>query len=637
MVTRSPLRASRPTSRQSGTHIDTPCKEVADKDDSRSSYDSRSDCGSDTLSRQSTPDTSPQLDTTMFEVAPDLRVDVADVTSPSMFRHLNDDRITKLYSIFSTLMQERDLEYPRVSPKSLFSQVSGAGSPAGSPFTQTQNQTQNKRRLDSSPEIQEQAMTHEPPNPRRGSVSSVIKRQRLAASCPSTSGPAPRHEDGNINAIGLASQAQSSQSGTSRVPSQSSSQHRAGPDSQDAVSMQISIDGRGGASEPPPSSSRIPPIILRDKNKWSTAAAYLTRNGTNYTKAQNTSEGFRIHPATVTDYRKITAHFQERNYPYHTFELPDEKLLRVVLRSIPVEITTEEVRDDLVLQGFNPITVTRMKRTVKKIPMPLILVKLPRSETQIYNITRVAFVTVTVEPLQTKGPVGQCHRCQRFGHAQSRCTAERKCVRCGEPHEPGSCLIPEGGELTCANCRGPHPASYRGCPKAPHLRPGPSSKSPSRLTRPRPGTKQRSTPRNSQAEGARPPATVLPSTGHVTDSDPQCSSEVSQHITQTSSGSRREQMRSVSWSQVVAGPRRRTPSSGNGRQETRSAQKQKQQTPRTPTWSAQRAPPQSHQRASSDSRARPNLQDVVAQLSNVMQQLVSLAACKCHYNSPFNG
>ncbi|KAJ8909306.1 hypothetical protein NQ315_004678 [Exocentrus adspersus] len=33
----------------------------------------------------------------------------------------------------------------------------------------------------------------------------------------------------------------------------------------------------------------------------------------------------------------------------------------------------------------------------------------------------------------------QCHRCQKFGHGQSRCTAQPKCVKCGADHETGRC------------------------------------------------------------------------------------------------------------------------------------------------------------------------------------------------------
>ncbi|KAJ8917087.1 hypothetical protein NQ315_013006 [Exocentrus adspersus] len=61
----------------------------------------------------------------------------------------------------------------------------------------------------------------------------------------------------------------------------------------------------------------------------------------------------------------------------------------------------------------------------------------------------------------------QCHRCQKFGHGQSRCTAQPKCVKYGADHETGRCEKPREEPARCANCSGPHPARYRGCPKYP--------------------------------------------------------------------------------------------------------------------------------------------------------------------------
>ncbi|KAK9731743.1 hypothetical protein QE152_g13379 [Popillia japonica] len=81
----------------------------------------------------------------------------------------------------------------------------------------------------------------------------------------------------------------------------------------------------------------------------------------------------------------------------------------------------------------------------------------------LYNLTEVLSLEISVETLKSRPTVGQCFRCQRFGHAQSRCTAPKKCVACAGDHASESCPRPKKDPATCANCGEEHPANYRGC------------------------------------------------------------------------------------------------------------------------------------------------------------------------------
>ncbi|KAG8237370.1 hypothetical protein J437_LFUL017439 [Ladona fulva] len=62
-----------------------------------------------------------------------------------------------------------------------------------------------------------------------------------------------------------------------------------------------------------------------------------------------------------------------------------------------------------------------------------------------------------------KGPP-QCHRCQLFGHTDKACHMPPRCVKCGGNHLTADCKKEDGEAVVCANCKGGHPASYRGCP-----------------------------------------------------------------------------------------------------------------------------------------------------------------------------
>lgn len=71
----------------------------------------------------------------------------------------------------------------------------------------------------------------------------------------------------------------------------------------------------------------------------------------------------------------------------------------------------------------------------------------------------------------------QCSRCQYFGHGSANCNRPFRCVCCDENHDSKECprrgppdpstvgskpRVPDN-QISCANCKGNHTASYHGC------------------------------------------------------------------------------------------------------------------------------------------------------------------------------
>ena len=71
--------------------------------------------------------------------------------------------------------------------------------------------------------------------------------------------------------------------------------------------------------------SRIPPIILRDGQRWSEISRRMTENSIRYSKAKTTPEGVRIQPVEVSDFRSLVRLLDSLKVPYHPFTLPEEK------------------------------------------------------------------------------------------------------------------------------------------------------------------------------------------------------------------------------------------------------------------------------------------------------------------------
>lgn len=222
----------------------------------------------------------------------------------------------------------------------------------------------------------------------------------------------------------------------------------------------------------------VPPIILRDSNLWNHLSLHLKKNKISYERAKSTEEGIKIHPTTADDYRKIIKHLDEKKYPYHTFQLPQDKHLHVVIRGIPTSYTPEEVKEELEHQNYHPQAVFRMTKRDKQ-PIPLILTLIPKTEHHIFQITNIFGLSVRMESLKNTSKQNQCRNCQKFGHGQQMCKAAPKCLKCGEDHHTTTCQKPRDIPAVCANCRGAHPANYRGCPKHPNnIKKTTSSKNP---------------------------------------------------------------------------------------------------------------------------------------------------------------
>lgn len=88
---------------------------------------------------------------------------------------------------------------------------------------------------------------------------------------------------------------------------------------------------------------------------------YATKLNISILKAKTLLDEVAIHPQTEMDYRKLARLLQHKNLEYHTYQLPSEKLLHVVVRGIPEALDVEEVKKNLVDKNFHPDTVIRMR------------------------------------------------------------------------------------------------------------------------------------------------------------------------------------------------------------------------------------------------------------------------------------
>lgn len=215
-------------------------------------------------------------------------------------------------------------------------------------------------------------------------------------------------------------------------------------------------------------SERIPPIVIRDKEKWLQISSQLKTEKINVLKAQTIKEGIRLHISDVISYRQAIKTLDKYQHEYHTWQLPSERNLHVVLRGIPEPVEEDYIKEELEALEYHPVNVIRMRRR-DNTPLPLMLVIIPKKENSIYNLNHIANVVIKVESQHQKATIGQCHNCQRFGHAQNNCKAKSRCVYCGGAHHTRDCNKDQEAKK-CCNCGEVHTASYKGCKEWPKLK-----------------------------------------------------------------------------------------------------------------------------------------------------------------------
>lgn len=213
-----------------------------------------------------------------------------------------------------------------------------------------------------------------------------------------------------------------------------------------------------------------PPILIRTKDAWSKIREMLADRDITPRRAVNSKDAVKIFLATVQEFRVFTGLLDAENFNYSTFQLPEDRDLQVVLRGVTESVKTEAVEAELKNKGFAVTLVHRMKSGGKI--WPLVTVHLDPKSTRsksIFDLKKINGLDIKVERKHKSKVLPQCRRCLKFNHTANYCTAPFVCSFCARNHATSACKSKERAEKKplCANCKGEHRATYRGCPNAP--------------------------------------------------------------------------------------------------------------------------------------------------------------------------
>ena len=142
----------------------------------------------------------------------------------------------------------------------------------------------------------------------------------------------------------------------------------------------------------------------------------------------------------------------------------------LAVKGVPTDITETDFKEFLDLNKICYAKAGRLKSKIDGRVLPIFQLELSDpaeaeallSQNLMCNITGIVY---KVEEFRQPVSVRQCFNCHCFGHSAQNCKSKQKCVICGENHSHKRCPKKEAKQPKCANCSGPHVASYKGCPE----------------------------------------------------------------------------------------------------------------------------------------------------------------------------
>lgn len=134
-----------------------------------------------------------------------------------------------------------------------------------------------------------------------------------------------------------------------------------------------------------------------------------------FQRAKTVKGGIKVFTNTLRDYNALRELLRAKNREHHSYQLPDERMQRVIIRGLTCDHDPELVAKDLVnIHGIQTVTVVQLVGKKSKQKLNLFLAKTP--DKRIWDIRRIRGLDVSTEQQKRDKILSQCHRCQRYGH-----------------------------------------------------------------------------------------------------------------------------------------------------------------------------------------------------------------------------
>lgn len=228
----------------------------------------------------------------------------------------------------------------------------------------------------------------------------------------------------------------------------------------------------------------IPPIVIFNVEKVTDVINHIHTAVHDIDKSKLriklTQFGTKVFLDTTEHFKVVRNYLREKNINFYTHTLPEEKTIKFVVYGVPSDTTKDEILGSLA--EYNLYATDAKPLNIKKPRYnnhANFIIYFKESDhitlNQLNTVRGIRNCSVTFRRFSKNelGPT-QCTKCLSYGHGKSNCNLFDRCVRCGARHASDSCphriekenpksKIP-ADLISCANCKGPHTANYKGCP-----------------------------------------------------------------------------------------------------------------------------------------------------------------------------
>ncbi|GFV54382.1 probable RNA-directed DNA polymerase from transposon X-element [Trichonephila clavipes] len=191
-------------------------------------------------------------------------------------------------------------------------------------------------------------------------------------------------------------------------------------------------------------------------------------------RSKLSGELIKLYTNTSIEYHKLLNLLDQHRYQYHVITPKDERPIKVVIKGLPGNTDINDIKSDLIDQGFTETKVSQLIGRITKQKLPVFMITLPRNiqNAKIFQLKTLGYLSIRIEGYEGTG-VTQCYKCNRFNHTSDNCRMNPRCLKCGEAHQTKDCPIQRTETAYCINCQAyGHMANYSKCPLFPKPRKG---------------------------------------------------------------------------------------------------------------------------------------------------------------------
>ncbi|GFT73223.1 hypothetical protein NPIL_162021 [Nephila pilipes] len=123
-----------------------------------------------------------------------------------------------------------------------------------------------------------------------------------------------------------------------------------------------------------------PPIMLKITKNYRQQLKELTLAYENL-RTKLSGEYIKLYVDTPEQYRPLTKYLrQTETADYYVIKPNQERPIRVYLKGLPRDTDMEDIQEELIELGFNPQKICQLQNRRTKLPLPIFLITLPRTE-----------------------------------------------------------------------------------------------------------------------------------------------------------------------------------------------------------------------------------------------------------------